>query len=194
VCFQNTGTLPALRVVISDTLSADLQWATMQEIASSHDHTWTIQDGVLRFVFDNIDLPDSSTDEPGSHGFVKFSMKPASDLMVGESVGNTANIFFDYNEPVTTNEAVFSVEASTGMGAIAMGGLVIWPNPVSDVLVLSGAPIGSTVEIVDVTGRALLRSLIENERTAIDTKELSAGMYTLRLQGSTTLARSFVKR
>jgi uncharacterized repeat protein (TIGR01451 family) len=195
VRFQNTGTATAHRVVINDTLSNDLQWASMELIASSHPRTWTIQNGVLYVAFDNIDLPDSNSNELESHGFVKFSMRAATDLMPGESVGNTAHIYFDYNEPITTNEAVFAVETNVNVHNIATDALRIWPNPVSDRLTLEGAAIGSLAEIVDVTGRVLDRSRISTDRTTLDVMELAAGVYTLRLlhEGASTM-RSFVKR
>ncbi len=195
VRFQNTGTAPAQRVVINDTLSNDLQWASMELIASSHAHTWTIQNGVLYFVFDNIELPDSNSNEAESHGFVKFSMRVATDLMPGESVGNTANIYFDYNEPVITNEAVFSVETNVSVQDVATDALILWPNPVGDQLNMEGAAIGSQVELVDVMGRVLVRTRTTADRTTLDTKGLAAGVYTLRLmhEGASTM-RSFVKR
>jgi uncharacterized repeat protein (TIGR01451 family) len=195
VRFQNTGTASAERVVINDTLSTDLQWASMELIASSHPQTWTIQNGVLYIVFDHIQLPDSNSNEPDSHGFVKFSMRPGTDLMPGESVGNTANIYFDFNEPVITNEAVLQVDASTSTSGIATEEFLLWPNPVGDMLMLAGGAIGSTVEIVDVTGRSVVRSRVAMDRTVIDMRDLTSGMYILRLlNGSTITTRSFVKR
>ena len=89
--FQNTGTFPAERVVITDTLSSDLDWGSMEYISGSHDNTWFLQNGVLHFVHDPIFLPDSNSNEPASHGYVKFRMKPVSTLMIGEQIENIAN-------------------------------------------------------------------------------------------------------
>ena len=97
--------------------------------------------------------------------------------------------------PVTTNEAVFTVETNVGVTHHVTDALIIWPNPVSDRLTLKGVAIGSFVEIVDVTGRVLARSRIITDRTTLDTREFAAGMYTLRLlhEGTSTV-RPFVKR
>ncbi|MBK7572907.1 MAG: hypothetical protein IPI10_15305 [Bacteroidetes bacterium] len=37
-------------------------------------------DGALQFTFDNILLPDSNVDEPGSHGFVNYRISPKAGL------------------------------------------------------------------------------------------------------------------
>ncbi|MCB0765560.1 MAG: carboxypeptidase regulatory-like domain-containing protein, partial [Flavobacteriales bacterium] len=97
--FQNTGTAPALRVLITDTLSADLDPSTFQLLGSSHPCTWFFRDGALHFMFDPIFLPDSTMDEENSHGHVLFKIDTRPGLSVGESIANTANIYFDLNEP-----------------------------------------------------------------------------------------------
>lgn len=196
VRFQNTGTFAAERVLITDTLSADLQWATMRELASSHVNAWHIRHGVLHVVFEGINLPDSTSDEPGSHGFVKFSFVPVNTLMLGESVGNTANIYFDFNEPVITNEAVFTVEESTAIsssGDSTRSGAEVWPNPASDQLTLTGTSAGERIEVLDVTGRVVLRSNSTMARTTLEVSTLLPGSYTVRLlrQGAT---HRFIKR
>jgi uncharacterized repeat protein (TIGR01451 family) len=105
--FQNTGTDVAYRVVVVDTLSQHLDIATLQVGAVSH-HPYQVAvtgEGrpVLTFTFTNINLPDSNRNEPASHGFIKFSIKPLATLAQGTRIENYADIFFDYNEPVRTN-------------------------------------------------------------------------------------------
>ncbi len=191
--FQNTGTFQAERVVITDTLNSGLQWSTMRFIASSHACSWMLLgNGVLRFAFDPIVLPDSTSDGPNSHGFVKFAMKPVGDLLAGEDVGNTANIYFDFNEPVITNEAVFSVEASTAIDpSVGSTGFEMWPNPVENVLRINGAA-RRTIEILDLTGRVVMREQGTADLHALDTRALAPGRYTMRIVGLG--ARPFIKR
>ena len=192
--FQNTGTWPATRVVLTDTLSTDLQWNTMQEIAASHAHTWFISNGVLHVVFDNINLPDSNANEPESHGYFKFSMKPVSTLLLGDAVSNTANIYFDFNEPVITNAAVFTVDNNVGTPETAQPRLHLSPNPVSDVLAVeqAGTANNQVLEVVDVTGRTVLRAVANGTRTLLDVHALKAGSYHVRV-GDGMVGR-FVKR
>lgn len=191
--FQNTGTYPAERVLITDTLSEDLQWTTMQEIASSHEHTWYISHGVLHVLFENINLPDSTSDEPNSHGFITFTMVPDASLMLGESVGNTANIYFDFNEPVITNEAVFTVDATANVVVRDGADVSIWPNPVEDLLTINASDGIDAIEITDVTGRVVMREQTVGTQTSIDVVRLAKGSYTLRFVDGSMRSVAFVK-
>lgn len=192
--FQNTGTAPAQNVIISDSLSADLQWSTFEPLASSHAHTWYIQEGVLYFRFDNIILPDSNSNEAASHGFVKFSMKPVTDLMPGESVANAARIHFDYNGAITTNDAVFEVGTSTGLAEDAAGTISVWPNPATDRILVVGAERGTTILLLDPTGRVVSRQPVRGSVTVLDLDNLSSGLYMVRTVDGAGVAATFLKQ
>jgi PKD domain len=104
VNFQNTGNWPATYVVIRDTIDDDLEITSIDMQMASHPCTVTVeQDKILVFTFNNINLPDSTTDEPNSHGFVKFGMNLKSNLPLDTHIDNTAYIYFDFNAPVITN-------------------------------------------------------------------------------------------
>lgn len=104
--FQNTGNDTAFLVVIRDDLPVEtLDPGTVRPIAASHPYTWDLTGtGSLRFTFPNILLPDSTTNEPASHGFVQFQIKQRPDLPDGTRIENSAAIYFDFNNPVITNE------------------------------------------------------------------------------------------
>ncbi len=104
--FQNTGTDVAYKVVVADTLSADLDVSTLQLGSVSHPYAVKVSGKgrpVLTFTFNNIMLPDSNANEPKSHGYIQFSIRPKADLPEKTRIENFADIFFDYNEPVRTN-------------------------------------------------------------------------------------------
>jgi hypothetical protein len=106
VRFQNTGTDVAYRVAVVDTLSEHLDISTLQMGAVSHPYTMQVSGKgrpVLTFTFKDINLPDSTADEPRSHGRIQFSISPKDGLPEKTRVENFADIFFDYNEPVRTN-------------------------------------------------------------------------------------------
>ena len=108
--FQNTGTDTAFRVVVLDTLDPRLDLLTLQMLDASHPYTLKIHDrGILQWTFDNILLPDSTTNEPGSHGFLRFAVSTFDSLLPDDFIGNRAGIYFDFNEPVITNTAEFNV-------------------------------------------------------------------------------------
>ncbi len=183
VRFQNTGTFPAERVLITDTLSSDLQRTSLRLTASSHACTWYLHYGVLHVLFEGINLPDSTSDEVGSHGFISFELTPVNTLLPGATVGNVANIFFDYNEPIITNEAVFAVEQSTMLmpGLVTSSGVETWPNPVTSILhVRTSEATTGAIEVLDATGRIVLRERMAGTRMDLPVAVLNAGVYTLR--------------
>ncbi|QHT65680.1 T9SS type A sorting domain-containing protein [Rhodocytophaga rosea] len=112
VRFQNTGTDVAYKVVVVDTLSSDLDISTLQVGTVSHGYKMSVSGKgkpVLTFTFDNILLPDSTRDQLGSNGFIKFSIKPKADLPEKTIIENYADIFFDFNEPIRTNTVFNSI-------------------------------------------------------------------------------------
>jgi uncharacterized repeat protein (TIGR01451 family) len=102
--FQNTGTAEAENVYITDTLSNKLDISTFTLLSYSHFPFIQLNsNGILIFNFPNINLPDSNSNEPESHGYVEFKIRAKDSLTVGSTIENTANIYFDYNAPVITN-------------------------------------------------------------------------------------------
>ncbi|WP_367392737.1 T9SS type A sorting domain-containing protein [Lewinella sp. LCG006] len=102
--FQNTGNDVAYEVVIADTLSEALDLSTLDVKGASHPFTWALTpERALTFTFANILLPDSTSNEPGSHGFVAFSIAPKTSILPGAIIENTAHIYFDFNEAIVTN-------------------------------------------------------------------------------------------
>ncbi|MBK8847989.1 MAG: leucine-rich repeat domain-containing protein [Bacteroidetes bacterium] len=101
--FQNTGNAPAQHIYVMDTLNAALDASTFELLAYSHQPQVQLIGNNLRFNFPNINLPDSTNDEPNSHGYVQFSIKLHDSLPLGTTVNNTSFIYFDFNPPVQTN-------------------------------------------------------------------------------------------
>ncbi|MCW3109826.1 MAG: hypothetical protein JWQ09_4332 [Segetibacter sp.] len=111
--FQNTGTDTAFNVVIRDTLSDKVDWNSLQMVSSSHNYQLNIKDGnKLTWSFNDIKLVDSFRNEPASHGYIVYKIKPQASLLPGDTIKNTAGIYFDYNLPVSTNMQRTVVESS----------------------------------------------------------------------------------
>ena len=160
--FQNTGTYLAENVRIEDELSEDLDISTLRVLAASHQPMeWHLRDGrLLEFVFVNIMLPDSAANEPGSHGFVKFSIEPRAGLSLGDEVENTADIFFDFNPAVVTNTALLPIdESNLTVETHRAGPLAIRPNPNAgdfQIFLPSGLSGRGRLSISDLSGRLLI--------------------------------------
>lgn len=196
--FQNTGTWPAVKVKVADTLSSDLQWTTFRKVSSSHACNWELSGaGVLSFQFDPIDLPDSVTNEPLSHGFVKFAIKPRTTLPLGTTVANSADIFFDFNAPVRTLPAVFTVDDGSGVPETGPAAMHVYPNPVRDVLWVNLPTSAHTIlQVFDARGREHIRQVaVSKEVTSVPMQGLAPGPYSLRCTSERgTWATKFLKR
>lgn len=113
--FQNTGNAPANNVSVLDTLPAELDISTFEFLSSSHSvEVEIVNNKVLKFTFDMINLPDSISDEMASHGLVTYSIKPIQGLEDGVKIRNSASIYFDFNAPVKTNTKEHIVTCPTG--------------------------------------------------------------------------------
>ncbi|MBK8969590.1 MAG: T9SS type A sorting domain-containing protein [Lewinellaceae bacterium] len=189
--FQNTGTDTAFRVVLVDTLSAFLDPATLRPGASSHPYSWELRSGnILRFIFDNILLPDSTVNEPASHGFVQFAIEQTADNPDGTQIDNSAAIFFDFNAPVLTNTTrhvvgsqllLVSVDAPENGNAP----LRVYPNPATDLVTFNlDQTAGKTAyrfELLDALGRPVRRLNDVNLPLALPCSGLPAGTYFFQL-------------
>lgn len=186
--FQNTGTDTAFMVVVTDTLPATLDPASIQVGAASHPYNWTLRDaGTLTFNFPGILLPDSNVNEPASHGFVSFRIKAREPLVPGTTIQNTANIFFDHNPPVITEPSVLTAEFSTGVHEADAVEVHLMPNP-TDGLLYVQMPEGSTTtfDLLSMDGRRLVVPTVwRSGGLQIDVRSLAPGMYMLRTAAGT---------
>lgn len=193
--FQNTGTDTAFNVVITDSLPPNLDPATLLVGASSHSMNWGISGpGIVRFSFPNILLPDSTTDEPRSHGLVTFRIRPHA-LLPGEQIINNADIFFDFNDPVRTNDAVLVAEFHEGVDEVGSSGITLVPNPATDRLWMSCASSVGTVVIIAADGREVLRRSVRASTATLDVSALHPGSYFLMatLSNGSLVRERFIK-
>lgn len=203
--FQNTGTDTAFRVVVLDTLSNFLDITSIHPGASSHPYDFDIVGrGVLKFTFDNILLPDSTTNEEESHGFVKFRISQLQDLPLGSEITNTAAIYFDFNEPVITNQTIHRV--NEGFITVVSTNpisenvhLKVYPNPFSDWtrFELEGiAEANASLIVYDAYGRTVMQRVFDQNQLLLNASELAAGMYfyQVRLDGKVVNAGKMVKQ
>ncbi|MEP7170238.1 MAG: T9SS type A sorting domain-containing protein, partial [Bacteroidota bacterium] len=86
---------------------------------------------LFTFTFDNINLPDSNVNEPASHGFIRYRIKPLSALVAGNQIKNNAAIYFDFNQPVLTDTALTSIVLPTGIEVFNLQSSIfnLSPNP-----------------------------------------------------------------
>ena len=195
--FQNTGTDTAFNVVVTDTLPPTLDPSTFELGPRSHSCIAQMAgQGIVRFVFNNIQLPDSNVNEPASHGLVQFRIKPHLPIAPSTVIENIANIYFDFNPPVITPPSVLVAEFSTGVAEVGTTNLLLSPVPVTDQLnVVSPIEIRS-VRIVAADGRDVAQRSVWASTAAIDVSPLNAGAYMLiaTLKNGSVIRVRFIKQ
>lgn len=180
--FQNTGADPAVNVVVVDEIDATkFDIDTFQLMDSSHPHTTRITGTKVEFIFENIMLPAEEDDEPGSHGFIVFKIKTKSNLVLGNSVSNKADIYFDFNYPVITEPAVTTVTA-LGVGNHQELVFNLYPNPAKESLFLHCEYAIETVEIFNLQGRKLHSAKVGLSQTTLDIADLASGVYFVKIR------------
>lgn len=136
--FQNTGTDTAYLVQIRDTLSEHLDLFSLRVGAATHDYELSIENGgILIFTFKDINLVDSTTNEPLSHGFVEYSITPVNELPDETIILNSAAIYFDLNPPIITNTTLHTIKRDFLILEVDEPyrnqlQLTAYPNPVSN--------------------------------------------------------------
>ncbi|MEP7170440.1 MAG: SdrD B-like domain-containing protein, partial [Bacteroidota bacterium] len=188
--FQNTGNDTAFRVIILDTLDADLDYSTFEFITSTHPCTTELNpaNGALKFTFKNILLPDSNTNEPASHGEVTYRIKTQTGLAANTVINNTAYIVFDLNTPVVTdttlNTMVYIIPVGIAEAESSGNGVVIYPNPFDHSAWLTFSNDSRekfTLTITDPGGRKVFEKEISSGRYLIEKGNLKEGMYFYEL-------------
>lgn len=203
--FQNTGNSVAFNVFLVDTLDANLDLATLRMNAASHPYRMELSGqgkNIVTFYFDNIMLPDSTSDVLGSQGFVSFSISPKANTPLGTVVENFGDIYFDFNPPVRTNTVTLTLDnlpvnlIGVKDGNVLVLGvndgvasgkhqLYMYPNPANSLLnIVANFPANGEADlmVVDLLGRTLLQeryygSAGNSEVIALDITALQAGVY-----------------
>lgn len=184
--FQNVGTADAINVSIDNTLDARLDKSTIQMLSSSHNHVFTRTDNQLNWQFDNIHLPSEDMDEPNSHGYVNYKIKPKVGYQVGDIIPNTAEIYFDFNPAVVTN--TFETEFVTTLSneKFSDSKFLIYPNPADNIVQLKfNKNSGENIEtkIYDIQGKLILNSTnpLQNNTVRLNVSTLKNGLYFLKV-------------
>jgi uncharacterized repeat protein (TIGR01451 family) len=188
--FQNTGNADAIRVEVVDSLPKKLDITSIEMLGASHPYELKIVSDsgkvkdftVVKWVFDNIYLPDSTTDEKGSHGFVKFRIKNDTKKMglTVDSIFNKAAIYFDFNPPIFTNRVRTLFSPTVATTELKDLGLSVFPNPTSGILTINSThklAQDLTIDVINTNGQVLLRG--PNPQVNIQT--FASGLYFLKV-------------
>jgi uncharacterized repeat protein (TIGR01451 family) len=202
--FQNTGSAPAQHIYILDTLDNNIDESSFALLSYSHQPLTQVNGHIVRFNFPNINLPDSTSNEPGSHGYVQYKVKPKAGLPVGTTIKNTANIIFDFNTPVATNTVSNLIQLSTVIHSVANknSAFTIFPNPAKNEITVCSKQFGENGELIiyDLYGRIIFSQQLNTkhkiQNTKINVSNFSEGVYVIEVSTKTAgaLRAKFVKQ
>jgi uncharacterized repeat protein (TIGR01451 family) len=179
--FQNTGTYPAQNIVLIDTLSDNLNLATLTPVYSNHAFTTTVSEtGVIKFSFDNIYLPyygDASNAE------IVYTVHLKPNLADYTQIKNTANIFFDYNAPITTNTTLNTISHYAGINeTVAHDEVLIYPNPATSAFTVSSSSKIENIKVFNLLGEEIISNNPNNNQATININQYSSGIYFVQIK------------
>lgn len=183
VGFQNVGNDVAYKVVVTDQLDSDVDMNTLEITSASHPmNIYMMPGNKLKFEFLNINLAASSVNEPLSHGFITYKVNAKSGLANGTAIDNSAEIFFDFNAPIVTNNVKNIIDIALGLNE-QDGQLMITtlPNPATDYIrINTGNTSLSQVSLFDMNGKMVVKSLVEDKGT-ISLTDVNKGVYMVKV-------------
>jgi hypothetical protein len=194
--FQNIGNADALRVRIESMLDSKLDYNTIQPVSASHAYHFERKNDKLTVRFDDIYLAGSQYDEPNSHGYITYRIKPNASVTIGDSMSANANIYFDFNDPIATNIVTTTVQAPAGTADFAINGFEMYPNPANGIVTLKVAETSDAdVTVTDVLGKRVHSAKMAVQEQDIDITALNSGIYFVKVtvEGQSATKKLIVK-
>jgi hypothetical protein len=187
--FQNIGNYYATNIRITDQIDSDLEISTMRVVYSTHlQQTHINASGEIEFYFPNINLPALSMDSIESNGFVVYTIHLKPGLAPGTEIENSADIYFDFNPPITTNTTLNTIFTTGVDEHPALTAVSVFPNP-NDGSFSVYFPNEISGEIVirlfNITGQTIMErreSVAGRSLLKIEESNLTSGVYFLQVE------------
>lgn len=176
VNFENTGTAPAENIVIKveiDETKYDVP--SLQLLSGSHPVEASINNNTAEFIFKNIQL------DTNGHGNILLKVKSKESLNVGDTVTKKANIFFDYNFPIETNDANTTFQELAVEEHLKDNSIFVYPNPSHSLVNVEASSVINSVQVYDIQGRLLMTHLAGDLKTTIDISNKADGVYFFKI-------------
>lgn len=177
VNFENTGTAAATFVVVKDAIDiAKYDINSLQVLNASHNMYTRVYNNTIEFIFEDINLAAN-----GGKGNVTFKIKTRPDLQVNSNVTQKADIHFDYNFPIVTNNATTVFEVLGTDILIKDSTVKVYPNPVKNIVNISAASVVKSLQVYDLQGRLLLSQQCGTTTAQLNLANRAAGVYFVKI-------------
>jgi hypothetical protein len=173
--FENTGTYQAENIIVKEIVDTEMyDLNSLQVLNSSAAVTTKVTNNKAEFMFQNINL------DSGGHGNILIKIKSKNTLVQGDSVAKKADIYFDYNFPITTNEANTVFQYLSNPSFPIDASVNLYPNPAHNTVNIKANNMITSVQLFDAQGRLLQTKLVNENNTTLDITTQSAGVYLIK--------------
>lgn len=139
---------------------------------------------MLTVRFNNIELPDCTTNEAASHGFFIYTILPKKDVKGGNRIENSVLITFDYEDPLQSNTVVNTIRYT---GKPETGDMIIFPNPaageismLADNFTSAHTPVVKSIKVIGSDGRIVREIKNQDDiKVELNISDLQLGLYTV---------------
>ena len=175
--FENTGNFPAQNIIVETEVDpAMFNINSLSILSSSHEPVIQVENNKVRIIFESISL------DTGGHGNILLKLKTQEDLNEDSTVTKNAEIFFDYNFPIETNDANTTFQTLLGNSSIEIDAFVrVYPNPVKDIFNISAINTINEITILDLQGRILQHTTTNSNEVKLDLSMRTNGVYFLQI-------------
>jgi Leucine-rich repeat (LRR) protein len=176
--FENTGTAAAENVVIKSEIDlTQYNIQSLQVMESSHAVNVRVTGNIVEFIHQGIQL------DAGGHGNILLKLKSNATLSQN-TVINSADIYFDYNFPIVTNDeqTVFADLSKNDFNKELI--IQIYPNPVQNELTIKAKSLIDSIQLYDAQGRIIFAKSSTQVRDVIDMSNYGSGIYFITISTS----------
>lgn len=127
-------------------------------------------------------LPDSTENEPGSHGSITFLIDHVANIAQPAPIENTAYIYFDSNPAVVTNTMLTTIDDLNSIFELSSNlEMEVYPNPATNELTIRTPESQefSTLVVKDALGRSVLNQANHQVQSNLSISNLPDGIYIL---------------
>ncbi|QBZ96904.1 DUF7619 domain-containing protein [Flavobacterium sangjuense] len=179
--FENSGTANAENIVVKDIIdTSKLDIGTLIPLSGSHRFETKISStNKVEFIFQNINLP---FDDANNDGYIAFKIKSLPAVVSGDLIINSANIYFDYNAPITTNTNTINIYNPLSTPDFEFSSVyTLAPIPAKNYLTLTTKQkvVITSVNIYNTLGQ--LVQVITNPTETFDISNLKTGSYFIKI-------------
>ncbi|SHE76877.1 DUF7619 domain-containing protein [Chryseobacterium takakiae] len=178
VNFENLGTAPATNIVVEmDINPADFDISSLQLQNASHQVYTKVTGNKAEFMMKSANLGS------GGHGNILLKMKSKGTLNPGDQLMNKANIYFDYNFPIKTNDAITNIAGVLKVEEnLNTTSTEVYPNPTKGEVNINAESEIKAVEVYDNAGRIIQKQIgINARKTTLTIRNENTGVFYLKI-------------